>query len=55
MNIPDAGQEEEHWHIPDVHADDEHVINQHPRLDGVRDDPDIVTQSGAVHESRVVD
>ena len=23
MNIPDAGQEEEHGHVPGVHADDE--------------------------------
>ena len=23
MIIPDARQEEEHWHVPDIHADDE--------------------------------
>ena len=23
MNIPDSGQEEEHGHVPGVHADDE--------------------------------
>ena len=51
----DAGQEEEHGHVPDVHTHSEPEVNQVPGVHPVGYDSDIVGEVGPVYECRVVD
>ena len=64
-DLPNAGEEEEHGHVPGVHADDEPERRQMPLGDtggpaqsaGLRvgDDPDVVGGVGGVDEHHVVE
>ena len=64
-NPPNAGEEEEHGHVPGVHADDEPERCQMPLWDAggpaqsaglrVGDDPDVVRGVGGVDEHHVVE
>ena len=38
-DVPDAGEEEEHGHVPDVHADDEADPGHNPAVRVLRVDP----------------
>ena len=55
-NPPNAGEEEEHGHVPGVHAVDEPQRRQVPLWDtGVWDDPDVVGAVGGVYEHHMVE
>ena len=51
---PDSGEEEEHGHVPGVHADDEPEAGQVPVGHLLRDDPDIVGEVGGVDQGHVI-
>ena len=51
---PDSGEEEEHGHVPGVHADDEPEASQVPAGHLLGDDPDIVGEVGGVDQGHVV-
>ena len=51
---PDSGEEEEHGHVPGVHADYEPEAGQVPARHLLRDDPDIVGEVGGVDQGHVV-
>ena len=51
---PDSGEEEEHGHVPGVHADDEPEGGEVPAGDLLRYDPDIVGEVRGVDQGHVV-
>ena len=51
---PDSGEEEEHGHVPGVHADDEPEGGEVPAGDLLRYDPDIVGEVRGVDQGHVI-
>ena len=54
ISFPDAGEKEEHGHVPGVHADDEPETGEVPAGNLLRDDPDIVGKVRSVDQGNVV-
>ena len=52
--IPDAGEEEEHGHVPGVHADYEPETGPVPALDVLWEHLDVVREPGGVDQDSVV-
>ena len=56
ISFPDAGEKEEHGHVPGIHTGNEIDINNRPGVhSGVRNNPEIVGEVGPVYERSVVD
>ena len=56
ISFPDAGEKEEHRHVPGIHTGNEIDINNRPGVDsGVWNNLEIVAEVGAVYEGSVVD
>ena len=56
ISFPDAGEKEEHGHVPGIHAYYEVEVNHRPGVESaLRNNPDIVAEVGAVYESSVVE